>query len=315
MTGINELAKIDKRYYEGFWKRLGNRVVTTSLKFISYLPFWLLYLCSDFFYFVLRYIIRYRKKVIYTNLENSFPEKSPGEISSIANKFYSHFCDVFFETIKAYSMSAKQFDKRFHFRGVEIFDKYYQQGTSVVLLGMHYNNWEWNSASQRKSNHKVLVIYNPIRGNKAFEDFMLKIRERWGCKSIPVYKSARTAIEFNRGSKPAILWLAADQTPPPTTKLWMTFLHQETPFFSGPEKIAHRTNQPVFFHHVRKIKRGVYEVFFYKLFENPAEVKEKEVLLAYAKKMEEIISQEPQYYLWSHRRWKHKRPEDIPLIS
>jgi KDO2-lipid IV(A) lauroyltransferase len=145
------------------------------------------------------------------------------------------------------------------------------------------------------------------------EKFLLHNRQKWASKSIPVHKTARAVVEYNLKNILTGLWLAADQTPPANSKFWTIFLNRETPFFQGPEKIAANTNQPVIFQHTKKIGRGKYCIEFSLLFENPKEVEQKEILLAYVRKAEEIIRQEPEYYLWSHRRWKHTRPEGIEL--
>lgn len=310
-----ELAKTDKRYYESFWKRTLNKLLVGLLIFISHLPFWLIYGISDFFYLLVRYVIKYRKKVILENLSHAFPEKNENEIEKIAGKFYRHFCDLSLETIKLYSLSEKQVKKHIHYKGTDLLNSYFDEGKSTIVLAMHHNNWEWCSTVQLYLNHIILMVYNPIRGNQAFEKFLLHAREKWGGVCVPVHKSARTSFEFSRKGKPNILWLAADQTPAETSKFWTLFLNREAPFFSGPEKIAKKTNQPVVFHRTKKIKRGHYEVEFTTLFENPAEVNEKDILLGYIEKMEEIIREEPEFYLWSHRRWKHKRPEGIQLTE
>ncbi len=307
------LEQKDKRYKESLLKKIINSILVIFLTGISFLPFWVLFGISDMLYLFLRYVIKYRKKVIIENLTNAFPEKTELEIKIITNKFYHHFCDVFAETIKSYSISLKQMSKRMKFRNIELLNEHYNKGQSVILLGMHYNNWEWNSVLPIKSKHKVLVIYNPLRGNKAFENFMLKLRTRWGCKFIPVHKSRRIVFDIAKTETPVILALGADQTAPASSKFWTTFFNREAPFFSGPEKIASYSNLPVFFHHMRKVKRGMYEVDFIPLFENPKEVEPNEILHAYIRKMEELISEEPAYYLWSHRRWKHTRPEGTPL--
>ncbi len=306
---------LDKRFNENIFQKIINRIGVSILKAISYLPFWILYGISDILYLLINYVFKYRKKVIINNLRNSFPEKSDKEIQTICNKFYRHLCDMIFETLKTHSMSQKEFNKRITFENQEMINNHFNEGKSIILLGMHYNNWEWSCFGPDIFNHGLLIIYNPVRGNRAFEDYLLKYRGRWGAISVQVHKSARMAVQYTKMEKPMILWLAADQTPPPTTKIWTTFLNQETPFFSGPEKIASKSNQPVVFHHTRKIKRGHYKVELYELFKNPAEVEEKEILLTYARKMEEIIRKEPEYYLWSHRRWKHTRPEGIELID
>lgn len=309
----SELAKRDIRFHENLFKRTVNQTLVGLLIGLSHLPFWILYRFSDMLYFLMRYVVKYRYKVVSNNLKNAFPEKTEKEISEIRNKFYRHICDVIFESIKLYSISDKEIDKRLSIKGTELANDFFDKGRCVVALAMHHNNWEWTSFVQSKLKHSILEVYNPVRGNEAMENFLLHNRERWGSKCIPVHKTARSLIEYNSKGNLTGLWLAADQTPPATSKFWTMFLNQETPFFQGPEKIASGTNQPVFFQHTKKISRGRYEIEYSVLFENPKEVEQKEILLAYVRKAEEIIRQEPEYYLWSHRRWKHKRPEGIEL--
>jgi KDO2-lipid IV(A) lauroyltransferase len=309
----NDLAKRDKRYHENFLKKIKNQIVVIILKLFALLPFGIIFPISDFIYFLLCYFVRYRRKVILENISGAFPEKNPAEIKSIANKFYRHFCDLIFEGIKMHGMNSRQMKKRIQFNGLEEINALYKQGKSVIILGMHYNNWEWASFGQGSVNHKTLMLYNPVRGNQTLEKFILKSREKWGGKCVPVHKSARAVLEFNRAGKPTILWLGADQTPPASSGFWTIFLNREAPFFSGPEKIAAHTNQPVFFHHTRKTGRGKYEVTTIPLCMEPQKVAPQEILLRYVRKMEEVIREEPEYYLWSHRRWKHTRPPDIPL--
>ena len=306
---------LDERYHESFLKKLINNLLIFKLKLFSYLPFWVLYGLSDILYYPLRYVARYRKKVIEENLRNSFPEKSGKEIKEIMGKYYHHFCDLAVETIKAHHMSDKEYEKRLHFTNYEDLNTYFEDGKSIVLLSMHYNNWEWSCYMQKILKHQNIIVYNPVRGNMALEKFMLGIRGKWGSKFIPVHKPGRATFSFHKGKIPAMLSLVADQSPHPSTNFWTTFLNQETGFFNGPERIAKITNQPVFILIMKKIKRGYYEVYFHKLIELPSEKKENEIMLAYSKKLEEVIKETPEYYLWSHRRWKHKRPENIPLAE
>ncbi len=311
----NELAKRDKRYYEGPLKRFFNGMLVLFLKLISLLPFWVIYGISDFMYLIVKYVVRYRKKVIIENLNHAFPEKTTQEKQEIASRFYKHFCDFALESVKLHSMSPKQMEQRMKANGLELPAKYAEEGKSMLLLGFHYNNWEWCSAIQKKATHRLLMIVNPMRGNRALDKFIAHSREKWGGISVPVHKSARMAIDYTRRGEPAALWLAADQTPPANSPFWTVFLNREAPFFSGPEKIAIKTNQPVFFLHLKKLKRGHYEANFIELFKEPAQLHSNDILMSYIRKMEEVIREEPAYYLWSHRRWKHKRPADIDLVS
>lgn len=309
-----ELEEHDKRFHETPLKRILNKTLVGFLILLSWLPFRVLYILSDFMYLIVRYAIKYRYKVITDNLKNSFPEKTEIEIDQIRTRFYHHFCDLFFESIKIYSISDKAIAKRLKITGENKANEFFDQGRSVIALAMHHNNWEWTSFVQSKLKHHILTIYSPIRGNEAMEKFLTHNREKWGSECVPLYRTARTVIERNAKKQLTGVWLAADQTPQANSKFWTIFLNQETPFYQGPEKIAISTNQPVFFQHNKKISRGRYEIEYTLLFENPKDAKPDEILLAYVRKAEEVIRQEPEYYLWSHRRWKHKRPEGIELI-
>lgn len=292
-----------------------DRFVVVLCKITARLPFWVIFRLADIFYVLIYYVVRYRRKVVHENLTKSFPEKSPEEIHRITKKFYHHLSDLGLETIKFNRMTEKEIDDRLKVNDLDIYEEYYKQGKSIILLGMHHNNWEWSGSIQRFIKAQYLVVYNPVRKNKALERFILDTRERFGAKSIQVNHSVRTALAFNQAERPGALILAADQTPQPNSQFWTMFLNQETAFFPGPMKIAIKTNQPVVLHHTRKVGRGRYEVFHYKLIENPAEVEPEEILMAYVRRLEEIIKAEPEYWLWSHRRWKHKRPANVELYQ
>jgi KDO2-lipid IV(A) lauroyltransferase len=210
-------------------------------------------------------------------------------------------------------MNESDVDKRLKINGLEIYEEYYKQGKSVILLTMHYNNWEWLGAMQRFMKIQFSYVYNPMRSSSEFEDFLLQSRVHLGGKSVPIHHSVRVALSFASGEKPQGLMLVADQTAPNNSQFWTTFLNQETAFFSGPMKIAVKTNQPVVLLHIRKTGRGHYEFCNYKLVEDPASVKPDDILLTYIRRIEQIIKDEPEYWLWSHRRWKHKRPEGTEL--
>jgi Kdo2-lipid IVA lauroyltransferase/acyltransferase len=292
-----------------------DRLVVVLCKLTARLPFWIIFGLADIFYVFLYYIVGYRRKVVHENLVRSFPEKTPEEIRMITKKFYHHLSDTGLEFIKFSMMTEKEIDDRIKIHNLDIYEEYYNQNKSIIVLGIHYNNWEWSVCIQRFIKAQFLVVYNPIRKNKALEGFILGIRERFGTKSIPVNRSVHAALEFNNAERPGALVLFADQTSPQNSQFWTTFLNQETCFFSGPMKIAIKTNQPVILHHTRKVGRGRYEVFHYKLIENPKEVKPEEILMAYIGRIEKIINDEPEYWLWSHRRWKHNRPENIELYE
>ena len=290
-----------------------NRFVVVICKLIARLPFWFLFILADIFYVLLYYVIRYRRRVVHENLTRSFPEKSAQEIKHITKKYYHHLSDLGIETIKFSNMTEEEINDRIKLNNAEIFEEYYQQGKSAILLGMHHNNWEWALYFQRCIKSQFLVVYDQLRSNKAMERFLLDSRERFGAKSVVIEQSARVAFSLNQAKRPSVLLLLADQTSPANSQIWANFLNQETAFFAGPMKIAVKTNQPVMFFHIRKVGRSRYEAFVYKLVENPSEVEPEQIMLEYVRKMEEIIKAEPEYWLWTHRRWKHKRPAHIPL--
>lgn len=313
MTDKN-LAIRDKRYHESPSKKIFNRLLVILLKMISYLPFPVLYLISDGLYYLVKYVVRYRKKVILDNLNHAFPDKSAAEITGIMDGFYRHFCDLFLEIIKLHSMSEKEIEKRISFKGLDILNSLYTSGVNIVALAMHHNNWEWASVIHRKTHYTALMVYDPIRGNSAFEDFLIGSRTRFGGVCIPVHKAARTTMEFTQRGQPAALWLGADQTPPANSRFWTIFMNREAPFFSGPEKIAIKTGMPILFNGIRKTRRGFYEISFTPMFMNPKEHTSEEIMMDYITRIEESIREQPETYLWSHRRWKHKRPPENQLI-
>ena len=192
-------------------------------------------------------MVKYRHKVITENLKNAFPEKMEKDISKIRNQYYHHICDIIFESIKLYSISEKELEKRLTITGFDSANKFYSQKRSIVAMAFHHNNWEWTSFVQSILKHQILTVYNPVRGNNALEKFLVHNRERWGSKCVPVHKTARTAMEYQLKGILTGLWLAADQTPACKFKILDYFSQPETPFFSGPEKIAVKGNLTHFF--------------------------------------------------------------------
>ena len=289
-------------------------IAVVFLKLLAALPFPLMYLLSDCAYFLVYRLMGYRKKVVFQNLRNAFPEKPEAEIGQIARKYYHHLCDIMLESVKLHHMSAEEMDKHLIIKGIEKTEAYFQQGKSFILLGMHYNNWEWCSSMQRHSSHQVVIVYSPVRDNQKIERFLLDSREKFGSETIPMHHTARRAMSFDQERKPGCLFLAADQTSSKNSPFWTCFLHQETPFFFGPAKIARKTNQPLFYLNVVKQKRGIYEARLEELVAEPARHSAQEMELIYIDKIEQIIREKPEYWLWSHRRWKHQRPEGKELI-
>lgn len=276
------------------------------------MPLKALYLLSDFFYLLIFYLAGYRKKVVYNNLRNSFPEKTEKEIRKIRKRFFHHFADLVIEIIKVSSISEKELQKRMVIKNPEEINRFFEQRRSVVLITMHYNNWEWANISPSSLKHRVLAVYKPLH-NQHFDEYFQNVRTRFNAEAIPMAHVLRRLVKANREKELVASGLIVDQTPPAFHKLWTMFLNQETLFYPGPAAISHKFNYPVAFVKIDKIKRGYYELIFETLFENPQNHSEEEIMRACVRKMEETIHAKPEYYLWSHRRWKHKRPSDVPL--
>jgi Kdo2-lipid IVA lauroyltransferase/acyltransferase len=180
------------------------------------------------------------------------------------------------------------------------------------VLTMHYNNWEWGSAFPLFLKHKILGVYKPLH-NLRFDHYMNRNRARFGAEMVSNSLILRRVIKAHNEQQPVFIWLAGDQTPPWFHKFWLMFLNQETMFYPGPAAISRRFNYPIIFQKTVKKKRGFYETTFEVLFENPAQFSETEIMKTYIRKMEETIREQPAYYLWSHKRWKNKRPENVPM--
>jgi len=282
------------------------------LKVLAKFPFWLIYLLADIFYWFVYYVVGYRKKVVIKNLKNAFPEKSEIEITAISKKYFRHFADLTLETIKMRGMKPVDFEERMKVTNADLINRYFENGKSVMVLTMHYNNWEWGTYLSVHLKHNCLAVYKPLQ-NVLFDRFMNKTRSKFGTHLVKNDQILRRVLQAEKQNKPVFIWLAGDQTPPEFHKFWFRFLNQDAMFYPGPAFISKRFNQPVFFQKTEKTERGKYQITFELLFENPAQFSETEIIKTYIQRMEEVIREQPVFYLWSHKRWKHKRPADLPL--
>ncbi len=279
------------------------------------LPFGCLYFLSDVLYLVIKGLVKYRNEVIAENLIHAFPEKSAKEILQLRNKFYRYFCDVSLESIKLYRLSEKELKKRVKFSGAEELNDMAEKRNGAILLAFHYNNWEWSSALQQQLNCKLLMVYNKMRDNEPMDEFLQNAREKWGGEPVQMGRAAKVTFRYFSQQEPVVVGLIADQSALASSQMWAMFMNREAAFFPGPVKIARKTNQPVFFQYAKRLGRGKYEYRYTLLADEPAKMDDREILLRYIEKMEEVIKTNPEYYLWSHKRWKHKRPEGTALIQ
>lgn len=284
------------------FENLLTRFYIFFLKIISLLPFWVLYLISDFMFFVLFYVFKYRKKVVDDNLLNSFPQKSNKERNEIAKQYFAYLADLIVETIKMISITEREAKKRFEILNPQLLDFYVNQGRNITVVAGHYGNWEMANVVGFCTNKKKLVIYKPLT-NRVFDSFLNSVRSKFSVLMIPMKMVMRKMVELR--NEPTISFFLCDQTPVlHEANYFTTFLNQKTAVFLGVEKIAKTTNSVVVFCKVNCTKRGYYTCEFIPLVEEPLKTKEFEITQLHVKFLENIINQEPKYWLWSHKRWK-----------
>jgi KDO2-lipid IV(A) lauroyltransferase len=251
------------------------------------------------------FVIGYRKDVVYTNLRNSFPEKTDAEIDTIAKKFYRYFCDLMLETVKTLSISKKTARNRLAVTNLHIFEKYFAQKQSILIVMGHWGNWELAGARfAAEPVHQLFVIYHPL-ANKHFNKLLYHMRTRLGNKLYAMRETSRGMIA-NKDKITATAFIA-DQTPSPLNCHWTTFLNQDTPVFKGTGKFSKKFNYPIVYVGIKRTQRGYYEIIAEDLVPEPSKLEETEILELFTKRLEQDIIQMPETWLWTHRRWKHKR--------
>ncbi len=281
-------------------------LVRPILYIISLLPFRILYILSDILYVIVYKLIGYRTRVVNTNLQNSFPEKSTAEIKQIQDSFYRYLCDLILETVKTISITPKSLKKHVKFIDMAAFDRFYKQQQSVIIVMGHQGNWELGGARfSQDPYHQLYVIYHPL-ANKYFDKMFYYMRTRLGNKLYAMKDTIRGMIK-NKTQLTATAFIA-DQTPSPHNAYWTTFLNQETPVFTGTAKIAKKLNYPIIYVSITRPKRGLYEVNSELLVENPANMDEDHISELHTKRLEKDIQTQPEIWLWTHKRWKHKKP-------
>lgn len=280
---------------------------------LSWLPLCVLYLFSDCIYYLLYYCIRYRRKVVRKNLVNSFPEKSLKEIIDIEKGFYAWFCDYVVETIKLRTMSAEELQKRMVFEGLETVYADMEKNNQTFCFAYlgHYCNWEWVSTLPLWTKDKLgcAQIYHPLE-NEAFNTLFVNLRGRFGSESISMSETLRRIIQLKNEKKKTLIGFLADQTPMwNSIHLWMDFLSQETPVFTGTERIAKQVNAYVCYIDITRPRRGYYHGLFkpVKVDAQTPVTSEYPITEVYMHLLEETINRAPAYWLWSHNRWKRKR--------
>lgn len=275
---------------------------------VTLLPLKVLYIFSNLIYFVLYYFPSYRKKVVTANLKNSFPGKTAKEIEIIRKKFYRHLADLFVETLKLTHMSEKQFKERFTVSNLQVIEKLLSEKRDAIAVLGHYNNWEWLGAFPMYTGYKAVSIYKPLQ-NEYFDRFVNTLRTKHGMVLTPMSNIIREIINDRKNNINTISAFISDQTPIRTEiKYWTNFLNQDTPVYMGTEKVASKYDMAVVFFDIQKIKRGYYNLNIELLFEHTAGLPEHLITETHVRRLEQQIIEKPEFWIWSHRRWKHKRP-------
>ncbi|UHO40007.1 lysophospholipid acyltransferase family protein [Chryseobacterium capnotolerans] len=276
------------------------------LFFISKLPLRILYVFSDVMFFLNYYLVGYRKKVITQNLRNSFPEKSEDEIQKIRKKFYHNFSDYLVETIKSFSISETEARVRMQHINQDLFHEVKAEGKNIILLAGHVFNWEWiNALAKIVPQKHCHPVYRKVNSN-FWENQMKKVRNKFGNEALEANEVIRNIFKSpNNGD--SIYMFVADQTPHFSHVTYgLEFLNQRTPAFIGYDKLATRMDLAFIYCEMKKVKRGYYQVNYYRIYPDNEKFTEHEVVRKFHKMLENTLHKHPDNYLWSHRKWKYQ---------
>ena len=274
---------------------------------ISILPFRIFYFFSDCVYVLVYYIIGYRKKVVRANLALTLPNLNDAERKKIEKKFYQHMCDMFLEMIKTMSISPDEMEKRFHVTNINLILDYAKKGKSVILVASHYASYEWLLTINPKLGFQGVAVYKKL-ANPYFDKLIRKIRSKYNCEMIPTKNAIPLMAQNQRDGKLSLYGLASDQSPK-LDRIFHSndFMGIEVPVHTGAEMLAKKYDLSVIMVKVKKVKRGYYEATFLSLADNPKDFEDFKITEMYIKEVEKQIYEAPEYYLWTHKRWKHKK--------
>lgn len=280
------------------------------LNALSLLPLFLLYKLADAFYLLIFYVVKYRRKVVKENLYNAFPYKSFSELNAIEKEYYKFLSSLFVEVIKMKSISKKELNKRVKFKNTDLVEAYLKNNESVLFCSSHYGNYEWVCMAiglNFSTGH--YPIYKPL-SSESFDNWFLAMRSKFGNNMVAMRQTLR-AIQASKSSA-SMFTFGSDQAPAKEESLyWTNFLNQETSVQLGIEKIARKTNRPIFYLKINYLKRGYYEVDCVPICLHSDQTKEFEITEMHTRFLEEMIEEKPAYWLWSHRRWKYKPEHKI----
>lgn len=279
---------------------------------LASLPFRIIYVLSDALCFLLHRLVHYRLRVVRTNLRNSFPEKSAAELRVIEHDFYHYICDYMLEEIKMLRMSFDELTRRMQYENKDTYLQMIEKHGGIVLLIPHYANFEWitGMGSIMHPDDVPVQVYKPLH-NKHLDELFKRIRSRFGGYNVPKHSMAREMVNLRRAQKRFAIGLITDQSPNLSeAHYWTEFLHQDTVFMDGAERIAKMMDFPVFYCDLYRVKRGYCRVKFELVTEFPKTTEAGEITECFARRLEQTIRRAPAYWFWSHKRWKLKR-EDV----
>ena len=276
------------------------------LWFISMLPFRLLYAFSDGVYILIYYIIGYRRKVVKENLNLVFPEKSEQEINRITKAFYHHFCDMMLEAIKSLTISEREMKKRFTFSNVELLQNIENDNKNFALMCAHYGSWEWIFILQSYMKNKGYAVYKRL-GNKYFDRLTKRVRAKYNSYLITTKETVTVLMKAKVNGNLVSCGFVSDQSPKIKNAVhWQVFMGIKVPVIIGTEVLVKKLDMAVVFFRVKRLKRGYYETTFETIAMNPKEFKNFKITDVFLKLVEKQIYEAPEYYLWTHKRWKHR---------
>ena len=286
-------------------------LVYPFLWIMSILPTRVLYGFSNFLFFVVYYLFNYRKKVVRENLRLCFPKKSLHEIKSIEKKFFRHLCDMFVESIRSISISEAEIRERYKFTNIEEVNKIEEANKSILLMCAHYASWEWIFIIQKYVTTDGYAIYKKIE-NKYFDQLIRKIRAKYNTNLITNKETFTSMREHKRLGKKGIYGFLSDQSPKLKSAYhWKEFMNIKVPVHTGAEKLAKELDLAIVFFKTKKVKRGYYETTFKTVTLNPNEFENYQITDLFINYLEDMIHEEPAYYLWTHKRWKHRN--NVPI--
>lgn len=285
---------------------------------VSLLPMWFLHAVSSIVSIFLFHVIRYRRQVVHENIKSSFPKLSPRKRWMIERRFYTHFCDLMVESVKFFSISKWNMKRRMRFKGVELLEESLRQGRSCGVFLGHYGNWEWVSSMPLWINPDLCLcaqLYHPLE-NYVTDQLVLYTRRRFGGVNITMDKSIKYMVSYRNEGKPILVGFISDQAPFwDNIYYWNDFLHHETPWFTGGERIMQKLDMDVYYLDVRRVRRGYYVAEYKLITTEPTKKEQFWITEQYARMLEATIRRGPSYWLWSHRRWKRTKEEWLQITN